>query len=434
MTTNPPIPLKQSVSSAEDKSGPLYKILVVDDDLSMRALATQILSNANTEVLVADGGHSALSVLQEKPVDLILLDAQMPGLDGFETCKRIRALEACTSTPIIMTTGLNDEKSIETAFHQGADDFVVKPINWPILKQRIHKFMAQMAVNTRPAASSNQQSNGKQAHNDRELTIASLLKRDIAAQSLTLIYQPKVCSESKEIVGAEALCRWSSKELGVVSPGEFIPLAEKYDLINQLTDYVMLECMAKAKQLADLSDKPIPISFNASAKCVAQPDFVFKVSRQLKEFDLSPGLIEIEITENLMIDRASVAIRNLFQLQHIGVKIAIDDFGTGYSSISYLSQLPANVLKIDRSFVAPLGDENTAVKIVLALIQLGHNVGLQVVAEGVETSIQFKLLRDMECDVIQGYLTGKPMDFSNLAALVGMNKGASHFAGRSATS
>ncbi|HEY9700199.1 MAG TPA: diguanylate cyclase [Trichocoleus sp.] len=241
------------------------------------------------------------------------------------------------------------------------------------------------------------------------LVLGNSLYRAIDQQQFLLHYQPQVDLKTGQIIGMEALVRWQHPEIGLVSPQQFIPLAEETGLICAIGEWVLQTACAqnRAWQVAGLP--PIRIAVNLSAKQFQQQDLVPTIVRILRETKLEPHYLELEITESLVMQDMGYAITALRELQALGVSIAIDDFGTGYSSLASLMHFPLNALKIDRSFVQCLIQQTSNVAIVTAIISLGHGLNLKLIAEGVETVEQLEFLRLANCDVVQGYWFSQPL-------------------------
>ncbi|WP_298818505.1 sensor domain-containing protein [Chloroflexus sp.] len=243
-----------------------------------------------------------------------------------------------------------------------------------------------------------------------QLQIETLLRRAIERNELRLYYQPKV-DRDKNLVGFEALLRWQSAELGTVSPVQFIPVAEETGLIVPIGAWVLRTIAHQLSQWQQRGLPIVPVAANVSALQFTQTDFVRVVADILAQAGLPAGWLELELTESMLMEQIDNLRQRLNELRQIGVTLAIDDFGTGYSSLSYLHRLPINVLKIDRSFVAQLGEGGASIErnLVDAIIGLGHHLGMRVVAEGVETAEQFQTLLNAGCDLFQGYYIGRPL-------------------------
>ncbi len=231
---------------------------------------------------------------------------------------------------------------------------------------------------------------------------------------LELFYQPKIHAPSGEITGAEALLRWHHPKRGMVSPVVFIPIAERYGLIGALGQWVIDEACRQTRAWRDAGLR-MRVAINLSVHQLRQADLADRIGAALKRHQVNPDLITCELTESSAMDDTSVTMRVLGQLAKLGVHISIDDFGTGHSSLSLLRKLPAHELKIDRNFVLDLETSEVARKVAAAVINLAKSLDLKVVAEGVETEEQNRLLRDMGCDQLQGFLFAKPMSAKALA-------------------
>ena len=246
----------------------------------------------------------------------------------------------------------------------------------------------------------------------RLLKLETDLRRAIERKELRLHYQPIMSLHTGLVAGFEALVRWQHPDDGLLSPAEFIPVAERSQLIIPITQSVLQEACSQARiwrsQLP--ADFPFSISVNLPAKYLAKPDWVQEISALMAENGLPPEFLALEITESeIMEDPASFSIA-LSHLNELGVKTYIDDFGTGYSSLKYLANLPVHALKIDRAFVSNLDVDERNSAIVRSVVSLAHNLGLQVIAEGVETSHQLEYLKALKCQYGQGFLFSRPGD------------------------
>lgn len=224
-----------------------------------------------------------------------------------------------------------------------------------------------------------------------------------------LHYQPQVDISSGKIIGAEALIRWNNPNLGMISPANFIPLAEENCLIVPIGDWVLRTACIQNKKWIDMGYEPIFISVNISAVQIIQSNFIEKVSQVLEETKLDPKYLELEITESIAMEDTETRIKILETLRDMGIRIAIDDFGTGYSSLSYLRRFHITTLKIDQSFTRELALNAKDSAIVSTILAIGQNLNLTVTAEGVETMEQLNILREKKCDTIQGYLFSRPV-------------------------
>ncbi|MES2104230.1 MAG: EAL domain-containing protein [Pseudomonadota bacterium] len=250
------------------------------------------------------------------------------------------------------------------------------------------------------------------------LDLLNKLRIAIETRQLLLHYQPKIDLASGQIHSAEALIRWPHPVQGMIPPAEFIPLAEETGLIMPIGEWVIHTACAQAMQWLMLGHKAIRIAVNISPRQLHQGDLVQIVKTALDESGLPPSLLELEITESMMMHNMEASIATLHQLKAMGVYLSVDDFGTGYASLSYLKKFPVDCLKIDQSFVRDLALDKDDAAIVKAIISLGHILNLSVVAEGVESLEQANFLQQNACDCAQGYYFGRPMGSDAFALLL----------------
>jgi diguanylate cyclase (GGDEF)-like protein/PAS domain S-box-containing protein len=247
-----------------------------------------------------------------------------------------------------------------------------------------------------------------------QLQLENDMRRALEREEFFLVYQPIVALETERLVGFEALVRWQHPERGLVSPGEFIPISEETGLILPLGEWVIGEACRQMRvwqgRWPALFDSSLIMSLNLSGKQLMQENIVEYVERALAQHQLSPHHLKLEITESVVMENIEVAMRKLDQLRKLGVKLSIDDFGTGYSSLSYLHRLSTDTLKIDRSFVQQMAENNENAEIVRTIITLAKNMQMDVTAEGIETVEQLEMLRALGCECGQGYLFAKPME------------------------
>lgn len=244
---------------------------------------------------------------------------------------------------------------------------------------------------------------------ERKVQLENGLKKALEQQEFTLQYQPKVDLRSGKIVGAEALLRWHSHDLGTVGPIEFIPVAEETGQVLAIGDWVMLEACLQIGRWYDQGLLVNGLAINVSTRQFRQKDFVAKVKNVMAITHVPPGLLEIEITESAIMDNIDSAAAMLDELSRHGIRITIDDFGTGYSSLGYLKSFALHALKIDRSFIRDIPGDPDDEMLVRMIITLANNLGLTVIAEGVETAQQLTYLENSQCDQIQGYYFSKPV-------------------------
>jgi PAS domain S-box-containing protein len=235
------------------------------------------------------------------------------------------------------------------------------------------------------------------------------LRRAIERNELSLCYQPKICLSTQQVIGAEALIRWTHPSFGEVPPESFIQLAEENGMILQIGDWVLEQACQQLYQWNKLYAPFGALSVNLAGAQLRQPNLLARIDHLLSRYQLAPERLQLEITENFIMSQAEEALAVLYKLKHLGVQLAIDDFGTGYSSLSYLKRLPLDTLKIDQSFVRGLPEDPHDAAIVRAIIALSRSMQLTAIAEGVETPEQQQFLTDEGCEQIQGYLISPPL-------------------------
>ncbi len=554
-------------------------VLVADDDPVMRLLMLEMLGQVGLDAIEAENGEQAVSLYRSMAPDLILLDVDMPGMDGFATCRAIRNTETNATVPIIMVTGSDDIEAVTQAYAVGATDFVSKPINWPILGHRVLGLVRHISerrrteeqirrlaycdsltgIPNRQAFLETLQNELRRAH-DRGLCFAVLfmdldgfkrvndtlghnvgdqllmtvserlrdtirpsdlvsrgeahsnlarlggdeftilipdlervedatnvahrvkeamrrpflidgqeifvtasigislypedgqdcdsllkyadtamyhakncgknnvqlysssltmqimshvklevgLRKALQNGELSLLYQPQIDVHSGDLVGVEALVRWHHPECGMISPTEFIPLAEETGLIVPIGEWVLRTACKQAKYWQQATGHAVRMAVNLSARQFKDDNLSQIVLSALHDSGLDPGMLELELTEGTLMDNAEATLATLEQLRAIGVYLSIDDFGTGYSSMNYLKRFAVRALKIDRSFISGLPQDCENATITRAIIAMAHGLKMDVIAEGVETKEQLKLLEHYGCDMAQGFYFGHP--------------------------
>ena len=243
---------------------------------------------------------------------------------------------------------------------------------------------------------------------ERRTSIETGLRRAVDRGELLLHYQPQVDFVSGDIIGTEALIRWRHPERGLVSPADFIPLAEETNLILTLGEWVLRKGCAQAKAWQDAGYPALPVAINISGRHFWLGKIIESVDKAITAAGLDPHCLELEITERILIRATVEAIDTLKALKAKGLRITLDDFGSGYSSLGYLARFPIDAIKIDRAFVQDLGIDPNAATITTTVIGLARNLGIEVIAEGVETQEQAEFLRERGCRLMQGYLFARP--------------------------
>jgi diguanylate cyclase (GGDEF)-like protein len=261
---------------------------------------------------------------------------------------------------------------------------------------------------------------GLRTDSARRVAIQHALSGALARGEFRLEFQPEVAIDDRNIVGAEALLRWESEELGSVSPSVFIDVAEETGLIVAIGNWALREAIRQAAgwQLPRSNTNDLYVAVNVAPRQLADPEFAAHVEELLRQAGLPPRRLCIEVTERTVVEAWDAASSALQRLADIGVRIALDDFGTGYSSLAYLVRLPIQILKLDASFITRLASDEADVAVVEAVVTLARRLGLQVVAEGVEDEAQRAELARLGCDIVQGYELGQPGDASSLLRMI----------------
>ncbi len=249
---------------------------------------------------------------------------------------------------------------------------------------------------------------------NKRLALETDLHRALEAHEFEAYYQPQYHLKTKHIIGIEALIRWNHPSRGIVSPDDFIPALEETGMIIKVGQWMLWTAAIHAKAINHKNQRNIRVSVNLSARQFSAPNLIEDIQRLLYESGVNPSHLEFEITESAIMQDAESALNILREIKSMGIRLAIDDFGTGYSSLAYLKRFPIDTLKIDRSFIADTPHDSEDVTIVKAIIALSHNLNLDVVAEGVESSLQAEFLKDCGCDIGQGYFFNRPLPASEI--------------------
>jgi diguanylate cyclase (GGDEF)-like protein len=555
------------------------RVLVADDDGMLREIATAMLENAGFEAEAVAGGNAAVSACAARMPELVLLDVEMPDGNGYQACSGIRALPNGRDVPIVMVTGFDDAASINLAYDAGATDFVVKPINWPLLAHRIryvlrgaraqahihrlayfdaltglpnrewigeylgrsldaaaqrersvallfvdldqfkrindtlghetgdallrqvaarlgsalayagaeaqlarvggdefivvltgragvteaeqaaqrlqtaltapfvqggYEFVvtpsigialypehgtdvqtlrknADLAMYEAKAGGRNQfrlYTTAIDARAMQRLSLEMELRRAFDERRLEVYYQPQYQATSLKLAGAEALLRWFHPQRGQISTADFIAVAEETGLIGDIGRWTF-EQVCRDLTAWRAAGLTVPaISVNVSGRDFMRQDVLLRLSRVLEEARLPASLFELELTEGVLMQDVESGQRSLAALKEFGFALAVDDFGTGYCSLNYLKRFPLDTLKVDRAFVNDITADADDAAIVRAIVGLGHNLNLKIVAEGVETLEQLQFLRATGCDLIQGFLMSRAVQAGAFAQLL----------------
>ena len=350
------------------------------------AVAARIRSNEFAFVLDAGGGRGKVEGFALALHALMSAPLQLDGRDFF--------LRPVLGVALYPQDGRSADELYRSA--QGAASGAGVEV-----EEAVHFFSASMHTQLR-----------------QRLTVEAHLRRALERGELRLVYQPKVTVREQRVVGFEALLRWTNPELGVVSPLDFVPIAERTGLILPIGAWVLEEA---CRQMADWSDRfglPVKVAVNLSPRQFHQKSLLDTIRRCLAQYRVPEGCLELEITETALMSREQEVDLLMHDIRKLGVDLAIDDFGTGYSSLAYLKRFPVSRLKVDRAFVRDLGRDEDSAAIARSIVNLARGLKLQVVAEGVETETQLAVLREMACDEYQGFLFSRPLERGEASALL----------------
>jgi len=374
-------------------------------DLDRFKEINDVLGHASGDVLLSRVGPRMATTVREGDILARLggdeFAAVLTGADEEAACNVARRLlDRLAQTVEVDGVDLQVDASIGIAVsHPGSDDTI------DVLLQRADIAMYTAKRNRTGFAVYEQDQNTATLE---RLNLLSELRNAVANDEIVLHYQPKVSLPGVQLVGVEALARWEHPTRGLLAPNEFIPVAEGTGLIVPLTLQVLRQALTQVAEWRNAGND-FTVAVNLSPRCLAEPDLTERVLGMLAEHEVPARCLELEITEETLANDPDRALKTLTALHAAGVQISIDDFGTGYSSMAYLRRLPVTELKVDRSFVMGMLHQADDEVLVRSLVELGHNLGLTVVAEGVEDQETLDALMQFGCDVAQGYHLGRPM-------------------------
>lgn len=397
----------------------MLKILVIEDDELIRETLLQLLESHSYRVIAAENGRAGVQMALSEIPDLILCDVQMPELDGYDVLRTLRQNSLAATIPFIFLTAQSDKTDFRRGMELGADDYLTKPFTKAELLGAIASRVLKRQTITQPLTVALHQAEArlKDLVNDstkvttlspEKFALEALLRHALEQGEFQVYYQPQVNIATGQVIGAEALVRWQNPDRGIISPCEFIPLAEETGLIIQIGEWVLLSACAQAASWLAAGFSPFTISVNLSARQLSDPELKARIVQILETTGLEPANLELEMTESALVENATVAGATLNELKALGIRIAIDDFGTGYATLGYLKQFAFDSLKIDRIFVRNANEDTQNAAITTAVILLGHSLNMTVIAEGVETEAELDFLKQHQCDIMQGYLFSRP--------------------------
>lgn len=430
---------------------PTIRILIIEDDFMIREVILTMLECEEFEVMEAEDGTEGIELAKEDLPDLILCDIMMPQMSGYDVLKELAEQEKTATIPFIFISAKSQKTDVRMGMDLGADDYITKPFTRDELisavKTRLKKQASRQnyyehridRLETKlkelekklerfthtDSARGISPTQGWQGRFEQVIMtaekIAALtaeIKLGLDREEFQVHYQPQVNISTQEIVGAEALLRWQHPKRGMVSPAEFIPVAEGQGLIIPIGEWVLKTVCQQVKKWQDMGLSLKQVAVNVSAQQLVANLFVENLLQILMETGLKPECLELELTESSVVKNIERA-RTIFQkLKNLAIQIAIDDFGTGYSALSYLTNFDFDVLKIDRAFIQDIDRYSKKQAVVQLMIELAHTLNLKAIAEGVETQAELDTLKELHCDEFQGYLFSRPIPAAEMEALL----------------
>jgi EAL domain-containing protein (putative c-di-GMP-specific phosphodiesterase class I)/AmiR/NasT family two-component response regulator len=391
-------------------------VLVTDDSLTQRQYAKELCKDLGVmDLHEAANGVDALQVLDARSVDVVLIDLEMPVMDGVELIRSM-AQKKFVSSVIILSA--KDPILIASVGTMAEADglHVLGTFQKPLLPDALECSLLRFIQDAKTKAAE------PKIALENEVTAVELSEA-LANGDLTLAYQPKLTVQGLMLKGVEALARWRHPQKGMISPGVFIPLAERHGMIDMLTRHLLHVAFQHKKNWQNFGLR-FNLAFNLSPLSLADSDMVDWLCKLTEDYGIAPTDVTFEITENALLGELASAIRTLARLRLKGFHIAIDDYGTGFANAQQLSRVPATELKIDRSLVHRSAARPQQRTILASTVDLAKNLNLTTVAEGVETEEDFKIIHNLGVDLVQGYYFSKPLFPDDLLAFIktGLNQ------------
>lgn len=381
------------------------QILIADDSITQREFAQMHCNKLGIEnILCASNGQESLEILENNTVDAVLIDLEMPVMDGVEL---IHSIAQRNFTPQIIIVSAKDPILISSVgtMAEAAGLTVLGTFKKPLQSEMLQCSFLNLLANLKTRQLEGQ----KRSNPQPAVSVNGLeLSQAINDNQLLLAYQPKLTVQGLRLCGVEALARWQHPEKGIISPGIFIPLAERLGLINTLTQKLFLQALSEKRKWQQMGFN-FHLAFNLSPYSIADVGLADWIVAMVQEYQVSPEQITFEITENALVNELANAIRTLARLRLKGFNLAIDDYGTGFANAQQLSRVPATELKLDRSLVHNASQRPQQYTILSSSIELGKNLQLTLVAEGAETRDDYEALIALGVDQVQGYFFSKPL-------------------------
>ncbi len=375
-------------------------LIIIDDEEDIGNYIADVAEEMGFETVVTTTADEFWPAFFATKPSVIFLDLMMPDVDGIQFLRLLSEQECAAKIILISGSDTRILKSAERIGHTHGLH-MAGVLQKPILIGDLEAILEKAGL-------------GQKTISESELLEA------IGSDQMVLHYQPKINLSSKsgwDTTACEALVRWNHPEQGLISPDQFIPLAEQTGLISQLTDFVLVTAI-KQSRLWQNDGISMGIAVNISAQLLSELELPDKIWAVMEKYHLDPESLTLEITESAAMADVGVTMDILTRLRLKGFSLSLDDFGTGFSSLVQLHRMPFNEMKIDKSFVMEIGEDDETKEIIQSIISLGHNLGLQLCAEGVETEEALKFLQSLDCDSAQGYLISEPLPADQFSQFV----------------
>jgi EAL domain-containing protein (putative c-di-GMP-specific phosphodiesterase class I)/CheY-like chemotaxis protein len=380
------------------------RILLVDDEQDVLDGLRRILSMYYI-VETACGGEAAIRLIENsEPFSIVISDMRMPYIDGVAVLEvaRLRSSE----TVRIILSGFSDYESAQAAVNKGAvDQMLSKPVRRDELL-RVLNDAAELHWERKSERDFRRQLPGDIGE------ISAEMVRALELGEFSLVYQARI--RTGAVVGYEALMRWNSSRYGPMSPQVFINIAELTGFIVPLTEWALIEACSQMMNWMQDGLPPMKVAVNVSPRCVSEGVLLPAVREALQRSTLPADLLEIEITESVPVEDPGILVEQISLLKEMGIDVSLDDFGSGFCSLAYVNVFQVSKLKLDKSLIDSLRMDGNGMVVLESMVSMSRKLGLNIVAEGVETEDQARLLGEMGCDIVQGYFYGKPMPASEV--------------------
>ncbi|RUT01766.1 hypothetical protein DSM106972_063890 [Dulcicalothrix desertica PCC 7102] len=394
----------------------MTKVLVIEDELGVRENILELLEAENYEVVEAENGRVGVQKAVSEVPDLILCDLMMPEMDGYSVLTALREEPVTATIPFIFLTAKAGKGNFRQGMDLGADDYITKPFTRAELLSAILSRLSKQEILRKYLSAKDDILTFTPEIKIIEANLRRALESN-AKSEFKLFYKP-IVNISEKVVAAESFVIWNNPEIGSVYPSELIPLAESTDLIIPLgACFIQLVC-EQIQAWTKLGYNVLPISVNISAQEFHNSNFILTVKEAISNYSLEPSKLQIEVSENVIMQNLNNSIDIIHQLRELGIEIAIDDFGTGNSSLICLKKLPINTLKLDPYFIHQITSDLQKSAITDALINMANNLNLRIIAQGVNTEAELIYIRQKNCHYMQGSLFSNSLSKSELEAML----------------